>query len=552
MLIEIAQPDPEKVHLNCDIHFGADGYLWAGFGDGVDDDELSEAQNLGNLNGKILRIDVDERGPTATPYAIPADNPFVGRAGARGEIWALGLPQPLALALRSHRPGVIWAGEIGLLAPRGGQPGGQGRQLRLEHHRGHPVPWTSPATPPGSPPPWSNTQHREGRSVTGRPVYRGQKLPGLRDRYVYADFISGAVWALPADRSPRPETILETGLRLVSFGEALDEELYLLDYDGGRLHHVAPAAPAATRALPPLLSRDRLPGAARRRRGRLVPYDVNSPLFSDGASKRRWMALPPGGQDRHRRGRATSSFPPGSTLVKEFSVGATRVETRLFVRHGDGVWAGYSYAWNAEQTDATLVPPSSVEVKRTVGGVTWSHPTRWHCMACHTPGAGFALGPEIAQLNRAFAYPDGTRNQLAHLAAAPACWPRPCPRPRGAARPAVAHRHDPRWRPGPIVPARQLRRLPPAQGRLRHADRLPLHHPAGRDAGLRPRCHLHQLRGGGQAHRPRRSRGLGADPVPAQHGGDPHAPGGYHPRGRARRDPAGELDPRPRRLRMRC
>jgi uncharacterized repeat protein (TIGR03806 family) len=413
VLIEMEQPDPEKVHLNCDIHFGRDGYLWAAFGDGVDDDERSQAQNLDNLNGKLLRIDVDRRGEDDEPYAIPADNPFVDRDDARPEVWAYGFRNPWRWRFDPTDPTVVWAGEIGSSrreeldrVVKGGNYGWNVIEGTLCVDEG--------CNAAGMNPPVVEYIHRQGRSITAGPFYRGSKLPALRDRYIYGDFVSGAVWALPPDRSPRPETILETGLGLVSFGEALDEELILVDYYGGRLHQVATAAPEPARALPTQLSATGClvpPGAPG---GALIPYEVNSPLYADGASKRRWMALPSGGKIAIDA-QGDFQFPSGTTLVKEFALGGTRVETRLFVRHADGVWAGYSYGWNAEQTDATLVPPSSVEIKRTVGNVAWSHPTRWHCMACHTPEAGFALGPEIAQLNRSFSFPDGARNQLLHL-----------------------------------------------------------------------------------------------------------------------------------------
>jgi mono/diheme cytochrome c family protein len=228
---------------------------------------------------------------------------------------------------------------------------------------------------------------------------------------IYGDFVSGNVWALPADRSPQPEVVLATQLALVSFGEALDEELYLVDYDGGLIHKVAPGEGGA--ALPTQLSNTGCLDKAAAT-PHLIPYDVNAPLWSDGASKRRWMALPAGAKITVAAD-GDFQFPNGSTLVKEFSVGNTRTETRLFVRHADGAWVGYSYAWNPEQTDATLVGLTSAPLPKTVAGATWHHPSRSHCMACHTPEAGYTLGLEVAQLNRMFNYPDGPRNQLAHL-----------------------------------------------------------------------------------------------------------------------------------------
>ena len=412
VLIEIDQPDPEKIHLNCDMRFGKDGYLWVGFGDGgFDEDDRGVAQDIGNINGKILRIDVDRRSG-GLPYAIPADNPFVGRPGARGEVWAVGFRNPWRWRFDPAQEGVLWVGDLGSdrreeinRVVKGGNYGWNRFEGTLCV--------SDPCSSAGLTAPHVEYKHGEGKSVTTGPVYQGQSVPGLRDRLVFGDFVSGHVWALPPDRSAKPELILATGLGLVSFGEALDGELLLVDYNDGRLHQVA-AAPPAPSSLPTLLSQTGCLEAPGSVAPHLVPYDVNAPLWSDGASKRRWMALPAGGKISVA-GDGDFDLPPGTTLVKEFSVGTTRVETRLFVRHADGVWAGYTYAWNAQQTDATLIGLTSAPTDNTVAGAVWSHPTRYQCMACHTKEAGYSLGLELAQLNRAFAYPDGTRNQLAHF-----------------------------------------------------------------------------------------------------------------------------------------
>lgn len=107
-------------------------------------------------------------------------------------------------------------------------------------------------------------------------------------------------------------------------------------------------------------------------------------------------------------------FPIGTALVKTFALAGRRIETRLFVRHSDGEWGGYSYEWNDAQTDALLLPAGKT---KTVGTQTWSFPSRNECMQCHTVAAGRALGPEIGQLNGSFTYPSTgrTANQLATL-----------------------------------------------------------------------------------------------------------------------------------------
>jgi uncharacterized repeat protein (TIGR03806 family) len=100
--------------------------------------------------------------------------------------------------------------------------------------------------------------------------------------------------------------------------------------------------------------------------------------------------------------------------MKHFRLGATLAETRLFMRHPDGTWAGYSYEWNQQQTDATLVQGGKITM---VAGQNWIFPSGNDCLTCHTAVAGFALGPETAELNHNLTYSSTgrTANQLATL-----------------------------------------------------------------------------------------------------------------------------------------
>jgi uncharacterized repeat protein (TIGR03806 family) len=141
----------------------------------------------------------------------------------------------------------------------------------------------------------------------------------------------------------------------------------------------------------------------------LIEYDVNAPLYSDGASKRRWLALPDGA----RIGLDTTGdfdLPVGSVLMKLFTLGETPVETRLLVRHADGEWAGYSYAWREDGSDADLLETTVV---RSWENQEWIYPSRENCLECHTAAAGRSLGLELGQLNRDIDYPNGRFNQLA-------------------------------------------------------------------------------------------------------------------------------------------
>ncbi|WP_405230041.1 hypothetical protein [Lentisalinibacter sediminis] len=142
----------------------------------------------------------------------------------------------------------------------------------------------------------------------------------------------------------------------------------------------------------------------------LIPYAPIARFWSDGAAKERWYSLPDG---------ATVDvdtendwvFPIGSVIVKNFRLAGDLIETRLFMRHNDGDWAGYTYEWNDTQTEATRVVGGKTKA---IGGQTWLYPSEAECLECHTQVAGFTLGLEHAQLNSSLTYPSTglTANQL--------------------------------------------------------------------------------------------------------------------------------------------
>jgi uncharacterized repeat protein (TIGR03806 family) len=140
---------------------------------------------------------------------------------------------------------------------------------------------------------------------------------------------------------------------------------------------------------------------------------VNAPFWSDGATKERWLALP-NGTTIAVNGAGDWTLPIGSVIMKNFRLNGQLIETRLLMRHPDGIWAGYTYEWNAGQTAATRVIGGKT---RTVQGQTWMYPSENDCRQCHTAVAGFSLGLENAQLNRDFTYPSTgrTANQLTTL-----------------------------------------------------------------------------------------------------------------------------------------
>jgi uncharacterized repeat protein (TIGR03806 family) len=170
-----------------------------------------------------------------------------------------------------------------------------------------------------------------------------------------------------------------------------------------------------------------------------VPYAPSAAFWSDGADKERFLALPNGTTMRVGAG-DDIEFPNGTVLVKNFRLAGRPVETRLLMRHTDGEWAGYSYEWNAQGTDATRVIGGKAA---SAGGQTWVFPSEAQCLACHTAAAGRSLGLELAQLNGSLTYPQTgrTANQIVTLnsigmfspavTGSPSTWPS-MPDPYGA------------------------------------------------------------------------------------------------------------------------
>ena len=143
--------------------------------------------------------------------------------------------------------------------------------------------------------------------------------------------------------------------------------------------------------------------------GMLIPFEPRAPFWSDGAVKRRWIALPEGEMIRTTRA-GDFRFPYGTILVKDFHLAGRMIETRFLVRHTDGEWRGYSYRWDEGSADAVLVPDGEIEL---IGDQLWYYPTNDDCMRCHTVEARRALGPETFQLDWELTYPSGvSANQI--------------------------------------------------------------------------------------------------------------------------------------------
>jgi uncharacterized repeat protein (TIGR03806 family) len=406
-------PQPYSYHNGGHLAFGPEGYLYIGFGDGGGrEDPNRTAQDKEQWLGKLLRIDVDG----TRPYAIPPSNPYA-RGGGRKEVYALGFRNPWRWSF-DRRTGALWLGDVGEKRHEEVNRVVLGGNHGWSVMEGTACMRGSTCDARGLTPPVATYGRDEGVSITGGYVYRGGAVPALAGRYVYGDFGSGRIGSLPGDALPgggaKPTLLLSTSLNISSFAELNDGELLVVDFSGGGLHRLVPARPAPRDTFPTRLSATGCvdPADPTRPAAGLIPYGVNAPLWSDGARKERFLAVPDGktvsvGED------GTLDFPPGTVTVKSFLFEGRRVETRLFMRHPDGSWAGYTYAWDEAGTDAVLLEAG--KVKEGAGG-TWTFPSRGECMQCHNAAAGHVLGLEVAQLNGDFVYPGGRRaNQLATL-----------------------------------------------------------------------------------------------------------------------------------------
>jgi uncharacterized repeat protein (TIGR03806 family) len=413
---------PYTNHNGGNILFGPDGYLYAGFGDGGSGyDPQNRAQDLTLLFGKILRLDVEGQ----TTYAIPPTNPFSqDTSGKMKEIFAYGLRNPWRWSF-DRASGTLWVGDVGQdrweevdTVESGGNYGW--RVWEGTHCTDTSMPTCSL---PGALPPVLDYAHPAlgvsdgGNCVTGGYVYHGTSVPSLAGSYVFGDYINGRIWRVVYDSAgaAHKELLLESHRNISSFGEGLDGELYVVDYGGGKILRVAPGSTAPAPTFPQTLSQTScvLPDAPAQPTAGLIPYEVNVPLWSDGADKRRWLMVPPGSKI-HVNNDGDWDLPVGSVVIKEFSIGGQRIETRLLVHHDDGDWAGYTYQWRADQSDADLlVGAKTVDVGN---GRSWYIPAREECLRCHTTAAGRTLGLETAQLNRPRR--DGSGNQLDDLVAA--------------------------------------------------------------------------------------------------------------------------------------
>ncbi|WPV02942.1 PQQ-dependent sugar dehydrogenase [Mucilaginibacter sp. cycad4] len=230
--IILEQDKPDGNHDGGCIQFGRDGYLYISFGDGGGQGdkhgEIGNGQNLGNLLGKILRVDVN----TNATYNVPKTNPFVGKKDARPEIWASGFRNPYRFSF-DKASGQLFAGDVGQdlweevdIVTKGAN---YGWRLTEGTHCYNPA---TGCDIKGITMPIAEYSHTEGVSVIGGYVYNGKQVPVLKSKYVFADWVgkmfylqkSGSQW----QRGKITFQNIPANLKIIGFGEDPAGEVYVL------------------------------------------------------------------------------------------------------------------------------------------------------------------------------------------------------------------------------------------------------------------------------------------------------------------------------------
>ncbi|MBO0929900.1 PQQ-dependent sugar dehydrogenase [Fibrella aquatilis] len=227
---------PYANHNGGGTMFGPDGYLYISTGDGGSGgDPQNNAQNRTSLLGKMLRIDVN--GTDKGNYGIPKDNPYVGNGeGFREEIYAYGLRNPWRFSF--DKKGQLWVGDVGQnkleevdVVTKGGNYGWRIREA-LDGYKP-----TEKAADPLIGPIHEYSHANGDLSITGGVVYEGKALPELANKYIFADYVSGRVWALTPTGSNKAtnQTLIDRAGTISSFGEDRIGEVYLCDHAEGKI-----------------------------------------------------------------------------------------------------------------------------------------------------------------------------------------------------------------------------------------------------------------------------------------------------------------------------
>lgn len=319
----VADSDSEEVVLTVDqpysnhngghLAFGPDDYLYIGLGDGgAGGDPDNNAQDPTTLLGKMLRIDVEAG---VVPYAIPADNPFVGDPTTLDEIWALGLRNPWRYSF-DRVTGDLYIGDVGQTEleeidfQAASSDGGENYGWRC-YEGTEPYNLAGCEVPSEYTFPVEEYSHNLGCAVTGGYVYRGEQYPRMDGVYFYGDYCSGRIWGLQESGTGWESLeLLDTSLFISSFGEDEAGNLFLTDLVGGAVYEVVDSVAEETVVVTAITLKAKAVGDDYRVRGTVVVKDGDNTAVAGATVSVTWD-LPDGttlSQTATTNGRGRANF----------------------------------------------------------------------------------------------------------------------------------------------------------------------------------------------------------------------------------------------------
>lgn len=423
-------------HRGGGMAFGPNGFLYLAIGEQV----VGGSHNAISsefLSG-IVRLDVDKRGGSISHpprrrlgvhvgaaneisgvgYFVPSDNPFLAPDETLfEEFYCVGARNPYRLtydAISNH----TWFGDVGdgsveelnLVQPAANfqYPFAEGQNAGTAIPDDIQLGLEAPAT--------IALPRAESGCIVAGFVYRGQKFPSLYGKLIAGDYVWSTIWAVNYDSTTNQsqKDVISALPSIVGFGQdPRHGEIFCFPGIGNggfstpiyklRISTVTSNPPPTLSATGMFTNLTSLEP-----RGGMQPYSVNMPLWSDGASKRRWIGLPSDGfHDDAATEQITFSstgnykFPRGTVFAKHFEFGERKVETRFLVNGDDGTWYGLSYRWRIDGSDADLVSAGGLTETISANGRTynWRFPSRQECFSCHTSQSGFVLGFRTSQIN---------------------------------------------------------------------------------------------------------------------------------------------------------
>ncbi|MEM7156753.1 MAG: PQQ-dependent sugar dehydrogenase [Myxococcota bacterium] len=411
---------PDAVRAGAGLSIDDQGLLLVPLGDHADEAGSDAARDPMQDAGNVLRVDVSELG-SDYGYAIPPDNPW------GDETWAVGLRDPAGCTVDSESD-EVWCVDRG-------ESVSEASMVSASADLGWPVIEGRTCLLPNNvcarfdlaPPQLVYEHDSAGCGATPGAVYRGGD-PLLQGALLIGDRCSGELWGVrvSTDGSPTVRAkVAQWSTPPVAIDDDAQGQLWVVDAAGalGRLRSVPlegefPTSISESGCFDLL---DPLTGAAD-----VVPYEINAPLWTDGAAKARAIILPPGEQlGVHDDG--SLEFPLGTTILKTFSFAfddaqpeqRRPVETRVMLRREYG-WEFHSYQWNEEGTDAQLLDDRVlVELplmrEGALSELSYAFPSRATCAVCHGSGEGRVLGARLDQMSRVTDYGTGPIAQLEAL-----------------------------------------------------------------------------------------------------------------------------------------